>query len=267
MNSTTEKSRNEAVATIRKRHNERQRKRIRMMKIRRTIFFTVLSLITILIIMFYTPIFKIRGIDIQGNQVIEQNDILNCVQDAEGKNLFRVKISAMKKSVLKLPYVQSVQIDRKILKTKLVVTVTECEEAACIAGGSGYIVIDTSAKVLKDSPEKPENVPEITGLSMTNTVVGEQLKLEDGDKFNIILTCLDEMKKIDILKGVKSISVADISNISFNYEDRIDAICGSSVDLSKKLGFFKSAVNSNRLTENSRGTIDLTTIGKAIYTP
>ena len=75
------------------------------------------------------------------------------------------------------------------------------------------------------------------------------------------------MKKIDILKGVKSISVADISNISFNYEDRIDAICGSSVDLSKKLGFFKSAVNSNRLTENSRGTIDLTTIGKAIYTP
>ena len=50
----------EEITEIRKRHSQRQRKRIRMMKIRRTIFFTVLSLITVMVIMFYTPIFKIK---------------------------------------------------------------------------------------------------------------------------------------------------------------------------------------------------------------
>ena len=82
-----------------------------------------------------------------------------------------------------------------------------------------------------------------------------------------MVMCLEEMKKIGILGGVRTISVADAGNITFNYEDRLDAICGSSVDLEKKLGYFKSAANSNRLTENSRGTIDLTTTGKAIYSP
>lgn len=264
MNATKQR---EEITEIRKRHSQRQRKRIRMMKIRRTIFFTVLSLITVMVIMFYTPIFKIRSIDVEGTNIVQTDEILSSIGDAKGQNLFRAKVSSMKKSILKIPYVQSVEIDRRVLHTKLVVTITECEEAACIAGGSGYIIIDSNAKVLKDTPEKPENVPEITGLSIANISVGEQLKIGDVDKFNIILTCLDEMKKIDILKGVKSISVADITNITFNYEDRIDALCGSSIDLPKKLGFFKSAVNSSSLTENSRGTLDLTTVGKAIYTP
>lgn len=255
------------MTEIRRRHSERQRKRIRKMKIRRTVFFSLLTFITVLIVMFYTPIFKIRSIEITGTQTVEQSEILEYVQDAEGKNLFRTKTSSIKKNILKIPYVQSVEIDRKILKTKLIVTVTECEEAASIAGGSGYIVIDSNAKVLNDTADKPADIPEIIGLSIAGVTVGEQLKIDDAEKFNITLTCLEEMKKIDILKGVKNISVADISNITFNYEDRLDAICGSSVDLPKKIAFFKSTINSSRLPENPRGTIDLTTVGKAIYSP
>lgn len=255
------------MADIRKRHSERRRKQIRKMKIRRTIFFTVLSLLAVMVIMFYTPIFKIRSIDIEGIHQIEQTEITECMGEVQGKNLFRTKTSSIKKNILKIPYVQSVEIDRKILRTKLIVTITECEDAASIANGDGYIVIDTNARVLKSILEKPENVPEIVGLSVANTQAGEQLKIDDADKFNIILTCLDEMRKIDILKGVKNISVADISNISFNYDNRLDVICGSGVELSKKLAFFKSAINSNRLPENPRGTIDLTTVGKAIYNP
>ncbi len=257
----------QAEETIRKRHSERQRKRIRNMKIRRTVFFTLLSLIAVFVIMFYTPIFKIRGVDIEGNQKVDSAVITESLGEVEGKNLFRAKVSAMRKSVLKIPYIQTVEIDRVILRSKLVVKVTECEEAACIAGGSGYIIIDSSAKVLADSAEKPEGIPEVTGLSITNISVGEKLKIEEQDKFNIMVMCLEEMKKIGILGGVRTISVADAGNITFNYEDRLDAICGSSVDLEKKLGYFKSAANSNRLTENSRGTIDLTTTGKAIYSP
>jgi len=253
--------------TIRKRHTERQRKRIRMMKMRRTVFFSVLILIAVFVIMFYTPLFKIRSVEIEGNEKIEAAQILKCMGETEGKNLFRAKISSMRKNIEKIPYIKKADIDRVVFRSKLKVNVTECKEAACIAGGSGYIIIDTTAKVLAESVEKPVGIPEVTGLSVTNISVGEQLKIEEKDKFEIMLMCLDEMEKIGILNGVVNLSVADIGNITFNYEDRLDAICGSNVDLTKKLGFFKSAITSSKLTENSRGTIDLTTTGKAIYTP
>lgn len=253
--------------TIQRRHSQRQKKRIRMMKIRRTVFFSLLTLIAVFVILFYTPLFKIRSIEIVGNQKVNSAQIVSCLGDTEGKNLFRAKISLMKKNIMKIPYIESAEIDRVILRSKLLVTVTECDEAAFLAGGSGYIVIDSAAKVLSEVTEKPSGIPEVTGLSVSNISIGEKLKIAEQDKFEIMILCIEEMEKIEILSGVKGLSVADTSNISFNYEDRLDVICGSNVDLVKKLGFFKSAVNSSRLTENSRGTIDLTTIGKAIYTP
>lgn len=255
------------MTEIRKRHSERRRKQIRKMKIRRTIFFTCLALIAVMIIMFYTPIFKIRSIEIEGNQKTETSAITECMGDIVGKNLFRTKISALKNAVSEIPYVQSVEIDRKVLRSKLVVTISECEEAASIASGDGYIIIDAGAKILENVAEKPENIPEVTGLNVANINVGEQLKSDDTEKFEIALRCLEEMKKIDILQNVRSISVEDISNITFNYDDRLDVLCGSGIELEKKLAFFKSAINSNRLPENPRGTMDMTTVGKAMYNP
>lgn len=262
----TDKSQSE-LSAIQKRHSRRRKKRILMMKIRRTVFFTVLGLIVLFIVLFYTPIFNIRSVEVLGNNKVETSVIMESIGPTEGKNLFRTGTSAMKKELLKMPYIENVKIKKSALRSKLVISVTEAEDAATIAGGAGYIIIDTEAKVLAETAEKPQNIPEVTGLSISNISIGSQLKIEEKEKFDVMVACLAEMKRIGILSGVKSISVADIANITFNYEDRLDAVCGSSVDLSKKLGFFKSAVNSNRLTETSRGTIDLTTTGKAIYTP
>lgn len=220
-----------------------------------------------MIVMFYTPVFKIRSVDIEGTQKIEQTEISDRMGDVIGKNLFRTKTSTLKKNIEKLPYVQSVEIDRKIIRTKLIVTITECEEAASVANGDGYIIIDTTAKILAAVSEKPEGIPEVTGLSVPVANAGEKITTDDTEKLDILLLCLDEMKKIDILQNVKEISIADIGNISFNYDDRLDVICGSGSELQKKLAFFKSAINSNRLPENPRGTMDMTTVGKAMYNP
>ena len=98
--------------TIRRRHSERQRKRARMMKLRRTIFFGVLIMITVFVILFYTPIFKIRKVEISGNEKVETAQISEIIGDAEGKNLFRIKASGIKKNILKIPYIDTVEIER-----------------------------------------------------------------------------------------------------------------------------------------------------------
>ena len=66
---------------------------------------------------------------------------------------------------------------------------------------------------------------------------------------------------------ILGISFYKTNYISFNYENRLSVICGSSIDFSEKIALFEEAVKSNRLDENARGTMDLTNTGKAVYTP
>ena len=69
------------------------------------------------------------------------------------------------------------------------------------------------------------------------------------------------------MSGITKIDFTDLENITFNYENRIDGICGPYVDFSRKLSLFREAITSNKLTEHSRGTINLSRTGRAVYTP
>ena len=81
------------------------------------------------------------------------------------------------------------------------------------------------------------------------------------------MSCIENMEKAGIIADITVMSFEDMTNITFNYQNRLDVICGTHIDFQRKLALFKEAVNSNKLTENSRGTINLSTTGKAIYTP
>ncbi len=249
------------------RHTKRQQKRIRAMKIRRTVFFSTLFLILLCVILFCTPIFKIRTISFEGNVRLSTEELSQVTAETEGNNLFRTKLSKLKKEFLKIPYVQDVSIERIYLHPGLKITVTEGEPVAGIACTDGFALIDEAGKVLEVTAEQPQEIPVVTGIAVAGVTAGTPVLSEPSEQLNAAIECLRQMKKIDILSGVRELSVADLGNITFNYEDRLDAVCGSAVDLEKKMGVFKSSVNSNRLNKNSRGTLDLSTTGKAIYRP
>jgi len=73
---------------IQARHDERRQKRIREQRIRRYTFFGVLAIIAILIVMFFTPLFNIRSVEITGNNKLTNEQIIVEVGELEGKNLF-----------------------------------------------------------------------------------------------------------------------------------------------------------------------------------
>jgi len=62
-------------------------------------------------------------------------------------------------------------------------------------------------------------------------------------------------------------SFEDMTNITFNYQSRIDVICGTHKDFEKKINLFKEGVSPNMMSPSARGTIDLSTTGRVIYTP
>ncbi len=252
---------------IQKRHTQRQRQRIRAMKRRRFIFFSTLILIAVSVVLFFTPLFNIRHVDIAGNNRISVEELRQSIGAVEGENLFRTSTGRIKKNILQFSYVDSVTVKRVWFPPSIRVAVTECEPGGYILENEKYVIINEKAKVLEVSAEEPEDIPQLVGLTLSKLEPGQRLEITENDKFEVMMQCLQDMRKLGILNGVEMISFENMSNISFNYEDRLDVLCGSDVELSKKLGLFREAIHSSKLTENSRGTIDLSTTGRAVYTP
>lgn len=253
--------------SIQARHDQRRQKRIREQKIRRYTFFTVLSVIAILIVMFLTPLFNIKTVNIVGNNKLTQEQIFTEIGDFTGRNLFSTRARGIKKKISKYAYAEKVTVKKKPFPPTLTVEITERIPAIQVSYAEAYIVIDKDGRILEKTAEKLEGVAVCEGLKVTSANEGEFISLKEEETQKIVIGCIGNLEKADIIKDVTLISFEDMTNITFNYQSRLDVICGTHIDFQRKLSLFKEAVNSNKLTQNSRGTINLATTGKAIYTP
>ena len=158
-------------------------------------------------------------------------------------------------------------VRKKSIPPTLTIDIKECIPAFQVEYSGGFAVMDKLGKVLELAAEKLEGVPVAEGFTITSAKAGELVAFKDSEVQKIVMSCIDNMEKAGIINGITVMSFADMTNITFNYQSRLDVICGTHIDFQRKLALFKEAVNSNKLTENSRGTINLSTTGKAIYTP
>ena len=122
-------------------------------------------------------------------------------------------------------------------------------------------------RVLTDTGNNGETLPTVTGLTVTDYKLGEILKTNENEKFDITKISLSTLEATGILDKVIEINVTDVTDITMNYDNRITVQCGTQLDLERKIRLFRETVMSNSLTENARGTMDLSESGKAIYTP
>lgn len=253
--------------SIRRRHLERKRRRIAEMKRRRIITISLLILIVLSIIIFFTPIFKVRKIEIVGNVRVEATEIQSKLEPCMGKNIFRFRTKKPINNIKTIAYIDTVSIKKSPIKSKIIVRVTECEPAAYIEAGEKNIILDRNMKVLEIVEKVDLEIPVIRDVTASGVNLGAVVSLQNESTLNAVKTCIGEMTDEGILSGVKYISFKEIGNITFNYQDRLDVKCGRIDDFEKKIKIFNQAINSPKLTEKSRGTIDLSTTGQAVYTP
>lgn len=253
--------------SIQARHNKRRQKRIREQKIRRYTFFTVLALIAVLSVMFFTPLFNIKTVQITGNNKLSSETITEQIGTLTGKNLFRTGKRSIKNKLYNLAYIEKAAIKKKPFPPTVIINITESSPMCQIESSGTFTVIDKNGKVLEKTAEKQEAIAVMEGVSLVSSNEGDLISFKDDETQKIIMSCIGYMEKADIIKDITVISFEDMTNITFNYQNRLDVICGTHIDFQRKLALFKEAVNSNKLTENSRGTINLSTTGKAIYTP
>lgn len=252
---------------IQRRHRKRRQQRIREQKIRRCIFFAVIAAILVSVIVFFTPIFNIKTVSVIGNERVSTEQVMEKIGDIVDENLFALRKGPITKRLLEYAYVEKVTIKKKPFPPTLILDIKECKPATQIEYAESYIATDKTGKILEKSQEKLEGMSVTKGLKIISANEGENIEFKDDEAKKIVLGCIQAMDKADILDDITTMSFEDMTNITFNYQGRLDVICGTHVDFQRKLALFNEAINSNNLTENSRGTINLATPGKAIYRP
>lgn len=246
---------------------EQKKERMRILRTRAVLIVLTVIILAVLL-MFMTPIFNISRITVQGNQVVSADDVNARLSDIKGLNLFSVSDSDISDRLKDIAYIDGISVAKYLIPPTLKITVNEYKPSGVLILNGKDVIIDNNMRVVSDNGGvSSEGVPEIRGLDIKKYTVGDVLVSEDAEKDEIINICIDVMRQVGMLDKTDYIDVSDKTNITFGYDDRIDAFCGTKLDLERKIRMFYVAVTSNNLAENARGTMDLSTSGKAIYTP
>ena len=228
-------------------------------------FLLFLIAIAIFAVLFITPVFDIRAVNVQGTNKVTPEQLEGFVQSVKGQNLFTVGKKKLCEDIATLPYVKNVTAKRKIYPPSLEVMVEERKAVAYIAAASGFVVVDEECTVLEVAMQPPAELAGVTGVSPKNPTAGQKMDVDEENKSDIIKMCIRELGPMS--DKIKNIDVTDPESISFDYENRLRVICGSSIDFEDKISLFEEVMKSNRIASNARGTIDLSIAGKAVHTP
>ncbi len=251
-----------AQRQLRERYARRAKQRRRRRIIFKSAMLFVVVIAAISAILFLTPLFNIRNLNIEGNSRVTTETLLSQLPDVKGENLFKVNDEYISRRLSGIAYIQDVEVNKKYFPAGVSIVITEKIPCAYVQSGDGFYILDGELDVLETTPEEPTGVAKLTSyheslddLKSDEAAMGEYRKFYD-------IAC-----GIEIADKITAIQILEYNEINFDYEGKLKVICGSGLELEQKLRLFKAAVNNPGLSSNAHGTIDLSTAGKAMHTP
>lgn len=243
---------------------ERHMRRIRQMQRRRVILRSSLLIICVVIllsvIVFMTPLFNVREVTVEGNERVSTEALVEQLPFQAGENLFKISEGAVKSKLSGISYIRDVQVEKDFFPPKIHIIVSEKKPVAAIAMNGAYGVIDIKCEVLEEGSEIPQGIPELVYYHEDAAALKE-----DSDAIYELTRFFEIADKIGLTDKITGMELLEDNEINFQYDGRLKIICGSGLDMEKKLPLLKETVNNPALGSNAHGEIDLSTPGKAVH--
>ena len=197
---------------------------------------------------------------IEGNIRVSTETILEQLPFAEGDNLFKINEGSVKNRLCDIAYIRDVQVEKDYFPSGVHIRVSEKMPVAAISMNGDYGIIDMSCELLEESGEIPEGIPELIYYHED----ADSFK-DDEDAIRELTNFFEIADKIGLTDKITEIELLEDNEINFEYDGRLKVICGSGLDMEKKLPLLKETVNNPALGSNAHGEIDLSTPGKAVH--
>ena len=191
-----------------------------------------------------TLFFRIRSIEVSGNDRYTRQEIIDAAGVSEGDNMFLMnKYSAAERIRRALPYIETVQF-RRSLPDGLSIIVTECADpAAIVQDGKAYLLCDTGNIVDEVTPAAAKQRTQVKGLTLTDPALDQRGMTAD----------------------VSLLDMSDPAQLTLRYLGRFDVQLPREADYGYKLDYLMAVVE--KLEVNEKGVINMMQEGKARFIP
>ena len=215
-----------------------------------------------------TLFFRIRTIDVSGNERYSRQEIIDAAEVKEGDNLFLMnKYNAAERIRKALPYVETVQF-RRTLPDGLAIIVTECSDpAAIVQDGKAYLLCSTGNIVDELTAAAAKGRMQVKGLTLLEPSVGQKATAAEGQELALeqLLAIMQALDARDMTAEVSLLDMSDPAQLTLRYMDRFNVCLPWEADYGYKLDYLQAVVE--KLEVNEKGTINMMQDGKARFIP
>lgn len=260
-------------------HARRRREKIRRRRL--VVYSAALLLIAgVGITLSLTVFFHIETIAVEGLSKYTDEEIISKIEIHEQENLFLSDTKSAEKAILEsFPYVGEVNIKR-VLPSKILISVTETSAAFVVEEGGTYTLLDPVVRVLETGlAVPPARLPAIQGVEFESSNIGEKAVFKDeavGAVMEKVMQAVNdcgigeqdyfgETTPLSERGNIDVVDLTDTLNIRLIFDGRLTLELGMPTDLEYKMEFAKTTID--KLSADARGTLDLSVLKKATFSP
>ena len=247
----------------------RKLKRRRNRRIKRLIVLLVFFVLVAVTTLSLTVFFKTQAVTITGNTRYDEEKIVEKSGIVLGENLIMLNTSqggeALKEEFV---YIEEVRVKKNIFTGTAQIVVREAEPFCTITTEDGYYLVSRGGTILERLTEDPEDMYTVTGLSVTENMIGQKLNSDGDEQLSVLEEIFSAIESTGIT-NITEIDVKDVLDIVVNYENRIDVEFGTRTELEYKMKYAKEILEKN-IKSYERGTLDVSychTTPNAVFSP
>lgn len=210
--------------------------------------------------------FKADHIEIIGNSRYQTQEVLDASGLEMEDNLFFLnKYDVAEKICAALPYVESVQINRRLPDT-LCIRIEECTcRVALQHDGKAWILCDSGKIIDVMELEAAQGFTQVTGITPVEPQVGTMLMADEQTQLAMeqMMEMIRQLRRKEMLAGVQAIHLEEASVITLRYLDRFDVELLWGADFDYKFSFLQKMIQ--KMEDYERGKIKLTRDGEGRF--
>lgn len=226
-----------------------------------TLLLAVLAMAAVTALLCVLLLFKVADIQVTGDPVYSQEEVLALCDYAIGDNLlFAPTQSQEERLESQLPYVEEAQVIKHFPNT-LEIRITAAQTAASVSSGGGWLYVSSQGKILELGAEPAAATMQVTGFVSTATQPGQYLQAEDAAALSALQEILTALTDREMITHCTRLDLTDLYDIRLWYQDRVECKLGSTAELTYKLDFAYDALinptTENRIGDKETGVLDL----------
>lgn len=224
------------------------------------LFFLAITIFLLL----YTDLFLVNEIEINGNDYVEDSEILKKSNLEIGMNIFKFNIKKTQSDIILHPFIKESSISR-VLPDKISLSIVEREVAAIIPFEDGnFLYLDDEGVVVEKSHLlKTYNIPLITGLEEISFIVGNTIEISPNWFKNSILNIVLILKENSLLHEISEIQLFEDYNVQLYTNAGSVIKIGNDKILQGKIEFVKSFISQSQPSV----IVDISHGGTPVYKP